>query len=110
MNTQTQHSPGPWELDISKASGQWFIVNRTKYVVAFVAPNDYMALLVKLDAERKANAHLIAAAPDLLAACERVLEDLEGVGWGEVQGREADAWLDETEKALRAAIAKARGE
>ena len=52
-------------------------------------------------AEGKANAHLIVAAPDLLAAAERVLAKLDHPTLG-VTIYDADA--------LREAIAKARGE
>ena len=52
-------------------------------------------------AEGKANAHLIVAAPDLLAAAERVLAKLDHPTLG-VTIYDADA--------LRDAIAKARGE
>ena len=51
--------------------------------------------------EREANAQLISAAPDLLAAAERVLEKLDHPTLG-VTIYDADA--------LRDAIAKARGE
>lgn len=52
-------------------------------------------------AEGKANAHLIVAAPDLLAAAERVLAKIDHPTLG-VTIYDADA--------LREAIAKARGE
>ena len=52
-------------------------------------------------AEGKANSHLIVAAPDLLAAAERVLAKLDHPTLG-VTIYDADA--------LREAIAKARGE
>ena len=103
--------PGPWEVyrwglddeavEILGPEGQSIADLSEREEEAEAPPVSFVEVL--------ANARLIAAAPDLLAACERVLEDLEGVGWGEVQGSDAEAWLVETEKALRAAIAKARG-
>lgn len=57
------------------------------------------------DAEGRANAHLIAAAPDLLAACERALDALSCAV--EVGGCDPATHLVCCE--LRQAIAKARG-
>ncbi len=55
--------------------------------------------------EMKANARLIAAAPDLLEACQLAQEFLSGIGWS--------AWFggtyQELEMSLEAAIAKATG-
>lgn len=53
----------------------------------------------KIDAQREANAYLIAAAPDLFKA----LEDFVGYHKGDYEA------LPETEKALKA-LAKAKGE
>jgi hypothetical protein len=52
------------------------------------------------DGNRKANAHLIAAAPELLDACDFALTILEGLGNGR----------SDAANACRAAIAKAKGE
>jgi hypothetical protein len=50
-----------------------------------------------------ANARLIAAAPDLLAACEAMFDERS-------ETEDFLCWMDDREKQLRAAIAKARGE
>lgn len=52
--------------------------------------------------QQEANAHLIAAAPELLEACKHVLDHLPDL---EVEG----SWDFENAKILRAAIAKAEG-
>ena len=84
------HTPGPWEE-----------VKRTKTTII----NDSKGLRIAMLSVRpntSGNARLIAAAPDLLEACEMALEGL-CAGF--------DDWmLDDTETALNNAIAKARGE
>ena len=88
----TQHTPGPWYIDCqneSAAIGYRAIVDGDGYTVCSPSPMG------------QANARLIAAAPDLLAAlrlCERALEE-----------RDAEA-EEHAAKAARAAIAKATGE
>ncbi len=58
----TEHTPGPWRC-VEPAPGDdcWRIL-ATDANIAHVLPED----------EVEANAALIAAAPDLLAACERL--------------------------------------
>ena len=82
----TKHTPGPWEV----YGGAQVIVRKPNRAGAMVPGNictvglsprqtsfgprqDYQEAL----AERAANARLIAAAPDLLAACRDVLEFLD---------------------------------
>ncbi len=62
-------------------------------------------------AVREANARLIAAAPDLLAALEAVIEDLEGNIDGALDGGASRDWLEGATNRLdaaKAAINKAR--
>ncbi len=62
-------------------------------------------------AVREANARLIAAAPDLLAALEAVIEDLEGNIDGALDGGASRDWLEGATNRLdaaKAAITKAR--
>jgi hypothetical protein len=63
---QTKHTPGPWNEDLSRMD-----------LAGVVGPDDVwicrMSRLGDLPSAR-ANAHLIAAAPDLLAACQDVLD------------------------------------
>lgn len=80
------HTPGPWEVRLSSGSdGRFISIIGETWPLAHVYTNEIV--------ECEANARLIAAAPDLLAAC-----------------KEADALLNDTtavRKILRAAIAKA---
>src|SRR5262245_35236104 len=61
------------------------------------------------DDEIDANGHLIAAAPDLLAACEAARELCITV-LGEVDADNVRKWADDTFARLEAAIGKARAQ
>jgi hypothetical protein len=93
------HSPGPWDTDSDQDSGDWIVRDATGCRVA--------TGIHFLVAQHDANARLIAAAPDLLAACKRGLDDLvqfiELAGTGNPETYEAVAQL-------RAAINKAESQ
>jgi len=87
----TQHTPGPWYVDCqneSAAIGYRAIVDGDGYTVCNPSPMG------------QANARLIAAAPDLLAALEVVREYMDHA---------ADQFSYEDIVQIRAAIAKAKG-
>ena len=86
MSEELNHTPGPWSI---RQEGVWS-----------VGTDHEMTALVYgfTDEEEEANAHVIAAAPDLLEAL-KILAKL-----GESHGAEGVYW----DKA-RAAIAKAEG-
>ena len=98
----TGHTPGPWQLhELSAAESEIL----APFGIETRAP---IAILVHLDEEEVANARLIAAAPDLLAALKAVYgcsiyPPCEKCGSGQ-------AIDGETIKLVRAAIARARGE
>ena len=83
----TTHTPGPWE--IRKSHVYDVIYSRGGELIAFVS--------LKNPAEMNANLRLLSAAPDLLAALERLL----AANYGLSPKDAAQA---------RAACAKARGE
>lgn len=89
--SDAKHTPGPWEAcdagDYSDYDGKCRVILGDDLRIA-VALGDH--------AENDANARLIAAAPDLLAALEVALFWLEYDGRYDVQG-------------IRATIAKAKG-
>lgn len=97
--TNTTHTPGPWRVDIFRynAPGR-------EAVPTIVTPADAIAEACPLwcpddrEAERLANARLIAAAPDLLAACQAALSQLT---------EEREEYLQADIDQLRAAIATA---
>jgi hypothetical protein len=121
--SESKHTPGPWEVSIGDDYGITAEAYPKEYSHSFKSDDlGYLLALVGNRAEDfgKANARLIAAAPDLLAALEALssnphlyLGDLvyavrekEGEGW---DGPAVTAW-SEAVMAAKAAIAKARGE
>lgn len=100
MNQTDRHTPGPWKVR--------FIHNGAPYQIE--APNGddrksgavgkrvtrWGCFMLPTSAEAVANAHLIAAAPDLLQALTGLLEETEGNGC---------VW----ERKARAALSRARG-
>ncbi len=95
-----EHTPGPWEVDGAKVwartGGSPFLVARTIHPTAdHVGP---------ITAGMEANARLIAAAPELLEACEGMLQ-LEAT-IREHFGHRYPADLDANCRRARAAIAK----
>ena len=97
---RTQHTPGPWHVtgDYVRNENDGLVGEALNLWANVKTPTD----------ERKANARLIAAAPDLLAACRCALADMEG-------SYSREDWDDDenpvalTIRELIAAIAKAGG-
>ena len=87
MNT---HTPGPWVNDGLNGSERIDINAESGF---------YIAEVIGSMTAQEANAHLIAAAPDLLEALETLVKQAEG-------HKAVGAYWDEA----RAAIAKAKGE
>lgn len=108
MKTQTEHThtPGPWQIwsEMTVGNGREF----TSYLIA-TASKELSIIDRNSPEEAKANARLIAAAPELLAACEmgfRVLRQRQ-IQDGIENGNEP---VDGPQLAqFRAAIDKARG-
>ena len=100
------HTPGPWKAQLGQAHASWEVNQHLPdgglwSAVADVKANGLGSRTVK-PKEAAANASLIAAAPELLAALKRLLPL-----WEEAIGYEAD-YMDMADFA-RAAIAKAEG-
>ena len=98
MSDQQKHTRGPWSI-----GGRNIIIGHTPLLVEIATVNDGGLDLDDSDNEAAAavvtaNARLIAAAPDLLAACEAALRMVEGDG------------LPPNWDLLRTAIRKAKGE
>jgi hypothetical protein len=64
----TEHTPGPWHADGIR------VLHRTGGKTLLLATTAQPTPGVHTDRERNFNAHLMAAAPQLLDACERVSE------------------------------------
>ena len=98
-----EHSKGPWETDgrVSPAGAGYLDIVCPKGRIAMMdCENDAF-----WDAELEANAALIVAAPDMLAALEQAYQQLNT--W-----MNDDKWDDEDEAVMEqiwAAISKAKG-
>ena len=106
------HTPGPWEAEYSDYGEEIWYGGEGAGVWSIKGPKEcYLAGMGDESADEQeraaANARLIAAAPDLLEACER-LRDHGSIAdeWGSGQSTELARILD----AMDAAIAKARGD
>ena len=104
---ETKHTPGPWRAtrdQDSRGNHCWRIDAPSVSLLAVLTYQNAGAR-----AEGIADAHLIAAAPDLLAALEAVLAH-EGERDISPIGTELDsAELERAKNAARAAIARAKG-
>lgn len=103
------HTPGPWQVEmiagrfhggVIRSLGVWreYVGGRGYPQVALATAHDQLIS----EEERIANATLIAAAPELLAALKALLDELT---WRVGDGAEGEPCL----MAARAAIAKAEG-
>lgn len=100
----TKHSPGPWEVDerFTKESGRHaqYRIFAANLVCTLEVPIGFY----RSPAESEANARLIAAAPELLAALQALYTAEEEYG-DPTNAAINEAWLK-----ARAAIARATGE
>ena len=104
-NENAQHTPGPWSVSPNDCFAI-YAGDTCNQVAKATAWHDHRE-------EAMANAILMAAAPELLAACVAALPLLEEyrqrVFTGRIRGDLLSGDYEPTQ-ALRAAIAKARGE
>lgn len=105
MGEKQGHTPGPWVSD--EAEGEWAVGDADGRIVAYLHQDD-----IDLLSEREANAHLIAAAPDLLAAFSSILPPtLCGESWDLPDHDAVPITITFGKlKAARAAISRATGE
>jgi hypothetical protein len=92
-----KHTPGPWEIVddiIETVKAPWITVCRICLVGDDGAPPKSESIV-------EANARVIAAAPELLEACKRMLAHIDGV--------KSDDDLFVCRKLISDAIAKAEG-
>lgn len=100
-----QHTKGPWLVvpPLKNTGGSVATIATDRVFIAHVAD-----LNLADTTEEDANTHLIAAAPELLAALEMILAESDHDGYG----ARTDAQIPRLRAALgtaRAAIAKAKG-
>lgn len=101
MSNQTKHTPGPWR----SAAGSIITEDDTRCIAVIEDDGGYEAP----EAERDANAFLIAAAPELLAAAEKLLSTQEAYSDAEFPGSTLLDALDIAKSELRSAVTKAKG-
>jgi hypothetical protein len=105
MKNKTKHTPGPWRVTKDDGPRPQFIVERIRDTGnPSTSYSTHIARTYSWGlpgcAESKANAQLISAAPDLLAALENLTAAL-------ISGQEH---IDDCFKDAKQAINKARGE
>jgi hypothetical protein len=90
-----KHTPGPWKVDkVDNAHCYIIAKNGTLLAKVWLEDNDF----------NNANAHLVAAAPDMLEALEAALSY-----WDQDRASQ-QIRLADVERILKSAIAKAKGE
>lgn len=92
MSNETEHAPGPWCVYHDLECGFWI-----------ETMNGYRVM------PTEANVRLVAAAPDLLAACSDALANLMWDGVPHLTAGEMQHRTNLAIYALRAALAKAEG-
>jgi len=98
-----KHTPGLWTVKNDPVAPERVVVDMGDGIVAVHPFKDW-----KSNADR---ARLIAVAPDLLAAMEAVSDEWDAyIGSGDTEGHDDPVLVGEKIAALRAAIAKAKGE
>lgn len=95
-----KHTEGPWHVMDTPATREIF--NDCPVIVSEHVEDAIIATIGEDVAGSEANGHLLAAAPDLLAACRAALEDVR-----EITG--ATGIKAPSDPLLVAAIAKAEG-
>lgn len=99
QKSEVSHTPGPWGVipnggDVRPEA--IFAPQAGGYIVA-------TTWAIVPEAQRKANARLLAAAPELLAACQAMDSSFDQCGpWN-------DPYIKNGREAIRSAIAKATG-
>jgi hypothetical protein len=103
MNEKQMHNPGPWKL-------VWWGNEQYPYPLSVLADNDGAWIARDGTVSSEANARLIAAAPDMLAALDPdTLEAIANEIGGEFKHSARADSLRVIAKQQRAALAKATG-
>jgi hypothetical protein len=93
------HTPAPWKVDAENCGGGMNIINEKGNRIAHTAESRTVDGTIIYTDEAKANAKLIASAPDLLDALKGLADLFDQ------HVKDADMWM--TYKAARAAIERA---
>lgn len=108
--SQTRWTRRPWEAFVGENAGETIAVTagrkHTGQPFEVVAWTGFDSSDVEDRDEREANAHLIAAAPDLYGALKTLVDEIDAF-----QGPETrESWFGDYLRAADEAMAKARGE
>lgn len=85
-STHAAHTPGPWKL--TRCAGDWYVWGNGVSALARVNGPEYDCENGNAPDQNKANAALVAAAPELLAACQTMLQHCQGLGTVLARARE----------------------
>jgi hypothetical protein len=94
----SKHTKGPWEVD---KIASMHVQSGRRGVCSTGGYSNNQECPIKIEEENQANAHLIAAAPDMLEALEEVLN---------IKDYDTAEKCEEVREKARAIVAKARGE
>ncbi len=101
-SSETKHTPGPWNIDSMKA-GSWFVSTGNDWSVC-----SRLSTVEHMEQQSYANARLIAAAPELLAALKILCDDDASYHGNEIRiACNSHGEAIERLRIARAAIAKA---
>ncbi len=104
---ETKHTPGPWEVEELKRHFDQEYLSLHNNFILIGNENNSIAYIPAIHPEAEANAHLIAAAPEMYEALKRLLAAHDAdVKHGSLIALGNSAAADQA----RAAIAKAQGE
>lgn len=101
MSNTPKWTPGPWRVEDLEIYGSR---PGRPYILVATVPKNHVSEFAPVEPQAVPTVHLIAAAPDLYEALERIVK------WMDAQGFNALYQDDTAIKDARAALAKSRGE
>lgn len=109
-----KHTPGPWAALPEECDKPYIRIRGTalgcRYKVANVLTPIYVGVHDREARETRANACLIAAAPELLCELRSALDEIEEALQAGYLPAQTDRALEHRAQSIRAVIAKAKGE
>ncbi len=101
--TSSAHTPGPWRTDSIGTDRIWILDEQSNYLAEIVA-KDECGFAVPTD-QQQANAHLMAAAPELFDHLKNIVEMAHSVSANWESGDLADAVRNLNRIAITAEVA-----
>jgi hypothetical protein len=109
--SEKKYTPGPWKVSEHSDEEESAVYSPNDSIglqVCGMRPLQSCANVQYISLEqREANAHLIAAAPELLEALEKIVK--EGRDYMDRRGCRKIWWIDEAEQAIRKAHGESEG-